>query len=390
MRADLRGAASAVALGAALVSIGYTAFALIRLRAFARRPPPRPARREPITILKPVHGLEFELEQNLRTFCRQDYPEFQVVLGVLDPGDPALAVLRRVASECGDRVTVVAGDGIVRHRNPKIATLAPMLPHARHELLVVADSDMRVGPGYLDAIAAAFDDPQVGAVTCIYRGESAGDGLSSTIGAMAITEQFAPSALVATTLERMTYCFGGTMAVRRAVLDEIGGLDALGTQLADDAALGRFTAEHGHRVALAEYVAATVVDEPGLLTLVAHELRWARTIRSVRPRSYAGLILTYPLPLALVYLALARKRGLALRVVALAAAVRVALHLAAHRVMAAPRRPPLALIPLRDAVSVVVWLCGLGGNEVRWRGRELRIAADGDIAAGARDREGLR
>jgi ceramide glucosyltransferase len=381
MRTDLRGAASIVAAGATLASIGYTAFALYRLRAFARRPPVRPQRSEPITILKPVHGLEFELEANLRTFCRQDYPEFQVVLGVLDPADPALPVLRRVAADCGDHVTVVAGDGVARHRNPKIATLAPMLPHARHELLVIADSDMRVGPDYLDAIAAAFDDPQVGAVTCIYRGEAAGDGLASAVGAMAITEQFAPSALVATTLEPMTYCFGGTMAVRRAILDEIGGLDVLGAQLADDAALGRFTAERGYRVALAEYVAATVVDEPDLRALVAHELRWARTIRSVRPRSYAGIVLTYPLPLAIAYLALARKRGSALGVVALAAAVRIVLHLAAHRVLGAPRRPSLALIPLRDVIGVAVWVLGLRGDDVRWRGRGLRIAPDGEIAA---------
>jgi ceramide glucosyltransferase len=380
MRADLRGAASAIALGAAIASIGYTLFALNRLRAFARRSPARPARREPITILKPMHGLEFELEENLRTFCRQDYPEYQVVLGVLDPDDPALPVLRRVAADCGDHVTVVTGDGVVRHRNPKIATLAPMLPHAQHALLVVADSDMRVGPDYLDAIAASFDDPQVGAATCIYRGEAAGEGLASALGAMAITEQFAPSALVARTLEPMTYCFGGTMAVRRAVLDEIGGLDALGTQLADDAALGRFAAERGHRVALAQYVAATVVDEPDLPALVAHELRWARTIRSVRPRSYAGLILTYPLPLALLYLAPARNRRFALGIVALAAGVRIALHLAAHRVLAAPRRPSLALVPLRDVISVAVWVLGLRGDDVRWRGRELRIAADGDIA----------
>jgi len=380
MRADLRSAASIVAAAAALASVGYTAFALNRLRAFARRPAVHPARREPITILKPVHGLEFELEENLRTFCRQNYPEYQVVLGVLDPGDPALAALRRVAADCGDHVTVVAGDGVVRHRNPKIATLAPMLPQARHELLVIADSDMRVGPDYLDAIAAAFDDRNVGAATCIYRGEAAGDGLASAVGSMAITEQFAPSALVATTLERMTYCFGGTMAVRRNVLDEIGGLDALGAQLADDAALGRFTAEHGYRVALAEYVAATVVDEPDLPALVAHELRWARTIRSVRPRSYAGIVLTYPLPLALAYLALARDRRFALGVVALAAIARVALHLTAHRVLGAPRRPSLALIPLRDGIGVAVWILGLRGVDVRWRGRDLRIAPDGEIA----------
>jgi ceramide glucosyltransferase len=380
MRADARRIAAGAVLGATAVACGFTAFALLRLVAFARRPAARSALRPPITILKPVHGLEAGLEENLRTFCVQDYPEYQVVLGVLDPADPALPVLRRIAASCGARVEVVAGDGIVRHRNPKIATLAPMLPHAAHDLLVIADSDMRVGPDYLDAIAAAFDDPSVGAATCIYRGEPARDNLASTLGGMAITGGFAPSALVATALEPLTYCFGGTMAVRRGVLDEIGGLDALGAQLADDAALGRLTAAHGHRVALAEYVAATAVDEPDLRALVAHELRWCRTIRSVRPRSYAGLVLTYPIPLALLYLALARERRRALLVVAIAKTLRVALHVVAHAVLGAPRRPPLALVPLRDTLSLAIWALGLHGDEVTWRGRDLRIASDGEIS----------
>jgi ceramide glucosyltransferase len=380
MRADARAVAAGAALGATAAACGFTAFALLRLIAFARRPRPRSALRPPITILKPVHGLEAGLEANLRTFCAQDYPKYQVVLGVLDPTDAALPVLRRIAATSRARVDVVAGDGIVRHRNPKIATLAPMLPHAGYDLLVIADSDMRVGPDYLDAIAAAFDDPRVGAATCIYRGEPARNNLASTLGAMSITEQFGPSALVASVLERMTYCFGGTMAVRREILEEIGGLAALGAQIADDAALGRLTVERGHRVALAEYVAATVVDEPNLRALVAHELRWCRTIRSVRPRSYAGLVLTYPLPLALAYLALARDRRRALAVVALAKTLRIALHFCAQIVLAAPRRPPVALVPMRDALGLVVWAMGLRGDDVRWRGRDLRIDAAGEIA----------
>ncbi len=379
MRADARDLAAGAALGATLAAIGFTAFALIRLRAFSRRAPARSRARPAVTILKPVHGLEPGLEDNLRTFCTQDYPQYQVVLGVLDPTDVALPVLQRLAATCGEHVNLVAGDGIVRHRNPKIATLAPMLPHARHDILIVADSDMRVGPDYLEAMAAAFDDPDVGAATCIYRGEPADGGLASTLGAMQITEQFASSVLVATAIEPMTYCFGGTMAVRRSVLDEIGGLDALGAQIADDAALGRLAAEHGHRVALAKYVAATVVDEPDLRALIAHEVRWCRTIRAVRPRSYAGFLLTYPVPLAIAFLALARKRRFGAGIFALAIAVRIAMHVAAHRVLAAPRRPPLALIPLRDLLGLTIFALGAFGNDVRWRGRNLRIDPDGEI-----------
>ena len=260
MRADARDVAAGVALGATVAAIGFTAFALLRLRAFARREPPRSELRPPITLLKPVHGLEPGLEDNLPHVL---HAGLSAVPGrarrARSRPTPALPVLRRIAATCGGRV-----DGRRRRRRrapPQPEDRDPRADAARtraHDLLVIADSDMRVGPDYLDAIAAAFDDPDVGAATCIYRGEPARDNLASLLGAMSITDQFAPSALVATSLEPLTYCFGGTMAVRRAVLDEIGGLDALGSQLADDAALGRLTAARGHRVALAHYVAATL------------------------------------------------------------------------------------------------------------------------------------
>src|ERR1700676_5285530 len=158
VRTDARDVAAAVALSATLASIAYTVLAISRLRAFARRPKAQSVQRPPITILKPVRGVEPGLAENLRSFCTQDYPDFDVVFGVLDPEDPALAIIRGVAAEHPDRTTVVVGDGVAKHRNPKIATLAPMLPHAEHALLAISDSDMRVGPDYLDALAAAFED----------------------------------------------------------------------------------------------------------------------------------------------------------------------------------------------------------------------------------------
>jgi len=374
VRAEARDVAAAVALSATLASIAYAAFAIGRLRAFARRPRPQPARRPAITILKPVRGIEPHLAENLRSFCTQDYPEFEVVFGVLDPADPALPIIRAVAAEHTGRTTAVVGDGVALHRNPKIATLEPMLPHAKHALLAISDSDMRVGPDYLNAVAAAFDDERVGAATCTYRGEPADDGLASRLGAMWIGEQFAPSALVALSVEPLTYCFGATMAVRRDVLDAIGGLRALGAHLADDHALGHLVSEHGLRVAFAPYAVTNTVSEPGLRALFSHELRWARTIRTVRPKSYAGVILTYPLPLALLYAALTRDRGRVLPVVALAALARLAVHHEANRALGTRRPPGALLIPLRDALGVAVWVMGLRGGNVRWRGRLLRTS----------------
>jgi ceramide glucosyltransferase len=384
MRASLRGLADKLALGAVVASVGFAAFALQRLAVFEWRArgttagtngAPRPA----VTIFKPACGEEPGLEENLASFCAQDYPDFDVVFGALDPADAALNVMRRVAARYPERTSVVSGDGVARHRNPKMATLAPMIASARGDIVVIADSDMRVGPDYLDAIVAPFDDPHTGALTCVFHGEPADDRLASALSAMAITEQFMPSALVANAIEPMTYCFGSTMAVRRRVLEAIGGIAALGDRLADDYALGSFVAAHGYRIVLSPYVVTNVVSEPGLRHLIEHELRWARTIRGVRFLSYTGLILTYPLPLALIHLAVARKRIPALALVALAAGLRVALHRRANETFGTRRRPAAWLIPVRDALGVAVWALGLFGREVRWRDAALRVGARGKV-----------
>jgi ceramide glucosyltransferase len=379
MRAELRDAASALTASAALASIGYAAFAMLRLDAFGQRVRARPAapargREQPsISVLKPVHGLEPGLEENLRSFCAQDYGSFEVVFGVHDAGDPALEVVRRVVARNPERTRVVIGDGTVPFRNPKIANVAAMLPGTGGEIVVIADSDMRVGAGYLDALAAAFDDPRVGAVTALYRGEAADRGVASVLGAMWIGEQFAPSVLVANAVEPLAYTFGSTMAVRRAVLEQIGGITALGSTLADDHALGARVVRAGYTVALAPYVVSNTVAERDIAALVEHEVRWARTIRSVRPGSYLGIPLTYPLPLALVHFALARNKRIALAIVALAALARYGIHAGAHAALGTRTVPPASAIVLRDALGVVVWLLGLRRGSVRWRDRVLDL-----------------
>jgi len=384
MRADARGVASALALGAAIASFGYTIFAVTRVLAFARRVDAQrertraashgvsaaeDARLPSTTVLKPVRGVEPGLAGDLASFCAQDYPAFDVVLGTLDPNDPAAGTLHAVASAGGERVRVVAGDGVPRHRNPKMSTLAPMLPFASGEILVIADSDMRVTPDYLRAVAAAFADPAVGAVTCVYRGEPRAPGIAPALGALWISEQFLPSVLVARIVEPMTYCFGGTMAVRRDVFDAIGGVDVLGRHLADDHALGYLVAASGRRVALADYVVSAGVHDATVGGLLRHELRWARTIRSLRPASYAGVAIGFPVPLAVAALCLARDRRIGSVVLAAATLARLALHAAVRRVGGPPL--PAWLIPLRDALGVGVWLGGFIGTTVRWRGAVL-------------------
>ena len=384
MRADLRGVAATAALGATLVGIGYAVFAIARVRAFGRRlreARPTHARRPHVTVLKPVCGREPDLEENLASFCAQDYPEYDVVFGVLGKDDPGLDAIRSVAAAAPDRTTVVVGDGVARLRNPKMANVAPMLAHARGEILAISDGDMRVTPDYLDAISAPFSDPRVGAVTALYRGEPADEGLASALGSMCLTEQFTPSALVANAIEPVRYTFGATMAVRRDVLAAIGGIEALGRHLADDYALGRLVTEAGYLVVVAPCVVVNVVAERDLRALVEHEVRWARTIRGIRPLNYLGIVLTYPLPLALGHLVLARNKRLALAVAALAGLLRLAVHEVAHTALGSPSRPARWLIPLRDILGVAVWALGLRGATVRWRELVLRVADDEPDAA---------
>ncbi len=331
-----------------------------------------------MTILKALHGDEPLLAQKLRSFCDQDYPSYDVVLGARDGDDPALAIARVVAAEFPDRVRVVsANEETPHHANPKIDTLAALDPQAQGDVLVFADSDMRVTPDYLLAIVEPFTDERVGAVTCLYRGVPADDGVASRLGAIANHEHFAPSVLIAERLLGMRFGFGATIAVRRSAFEAIGGLAALGEHLADDAQLCALVARDGTRVVLSDYVVENLVDEPTFGALWSHELRWMRTQRAVQPAGFLGIAITYPIPLALLHLALARKRGNALAVAGAAFALRYALAFAAARAFGA--RPDPWLVPLRDALGLAEWCASFATRDVRWSGDRLQVAGDGSI-----------
>jgi len=376
----VRRLAARVTCALSLASLAYTAFALERTLAFGRRPRRATARAPRVTILKPLRGDEPLLAQKLRSFCDQDYPGYDAVLGARDREDPALAAADAVAAEFPDRVRVVwADERTPHHRNPKIDTLAALVPHARGDILVFADSDMRVTADYLLAIVEPFADEQVGAVTCLYRGAAADGGLASRLGAMANNEQFAPSVLIAEKLLGMRFGFGSTIAVRRALFEQIGGLDALGTQLADDARLCAEVAKRGAQVVLSDYVVENVVAEPSLGALWSHELRWMRTHRALEPAGFLGVALTFPIPLALLHLAFARRRSkaLAVAVAGAAFALRYALAFAAARAFGA--RPDPLLVPLRDALGLAEGGASFVARDVRWAGDRLDVAGDGSI-----------
>lgn len=348
-------------------------WAVRRFRVAA--PPPMPPGRLPgVTVLKPLHGDEALLEPALASICAQDYPRYQVVFGVHGPADPALAVVQRLQARfTGCEITVVV-DATRHGCNGKISNLINMLPAARHDLLVIADSDVHAAPDYLRQVVAALAQPGTGLVTTLYTGLAAAPGLAGSLGASGITHGFLPGALLARDLGRQD-CLGATMALRRETLAAIGGLSVLADHLADDAVLGRKVTALGLAVRLAATVPATTVAETGLGELLRHELRWARTIRALVPWAFLASGLQYKL--AWAGLAMLLSGGATWAVVLFlaiwAASAVVARGIDAALVTGARATPaPLGLLPLRDVLSLAVLVAAFMGREVRWRGQVLR------------------
>ncbi len=329
-----------------------------------------------MSVLKPLYGLEPELEENLATFCEQDYPSYEVFFAVRDPADPAAEIARRVIEAHPSCTASVVTGGGAQLRNPKIANLSAALPSTKGEIIVIADSDMRANREYLRGVAAPFADERVGAVTAIYAARSIGS-LASWLGAMYVNEQFVPSVLVATLLQPLRFAFGATMAVRRSVLTEIGGVTAIGGTIADDYTLGRLVSAHGYRVALAGTIPQTLISETSVRDLLTREIRWARTIRSVRPAGYVGSVVTFPLVFAVFDLLFLPgvMLGAALLIASLTA--RVALDVLAHRMLRVPDQARPWLVPLRELLSLVVWAAGLFGSGALWRRRNLAVTNKG-------------
>ncbi len=371
-------------------SLGYILVAMYCVLTFGNqlsRPPVTPKARPGVTLYKPLCGLEYGMKRNLLSFCRQDYPDFQVVFGVSDANDPAIPTVREVMSECPDVVSELVIDGRPNGNNPKVSNLINMDAAAKHDVLIISDSDMRVEPDYIERIVSGFDSDRVGLVTCLYEGIPA-PGMASQLGAMFINQWFTPSALIATLFGPMKHCFGATMAVRRHVLDEIGGLDAIAGNLADDYTLGRLVREAGYEISLANVAVENIVEEAGLRSLVLHELRWARTIRAVEPTGFLSTFLTDTIPLGLILGCSTLIAGYgwawATAPLALALFFRLLLHFSVKAAFPSRHPVPCWIIPIRDLLSFSVRLLCYTGGTVNWRNSVLSVGKGGKIGRSAR------
>jgi ceramide glucosyltransferase len=373
---DSLGYAGLISVLIAAVAACYLFFALVRTLSFLPRPIQTAGDAPTVSIFKPVRGTNERLYDNLKSYCLQDYPRFQVIFGVCEPSDPALPVIRRLVAEFPDldiKISIGSDDSAC---NPKVATLLPMVAFADFDIWVVADSDTRANRELLTAIVHDFAAQDVGAVTCLYTAD-ARKRIVPRFGAMAINEWFLPSVLVAETIGPLKFCFGATMAIRRKVLDEIGGFQVLADNLADDYMLGQLVHRSGYRVALARALVETEVPDQTLTSLLSLELRWARTIRAVQPAGYLGSFLTYSIPLSLIAVALTSASALSLILLCLVLVLRFGIHFAVRRFVGAHDPAVLWLIPLRDCFGFFIWVAGFARRTVVWRGERYRVENGG-------------
>jgi ceramide glucosyltransferase len=345
----------------------------VRLKAAAYEPPDQaPA----VTILKPLCGDEHQLYECLRSFCDQLYPRFQIVFGVSDGDDPAVEVVSRLQREFPHLDLQIAVDRRQHGSSRKVSNLINMMSLVRHDYLVISDSDVRVLPDYLARVVTPLLDPEVGIVTCPYRGTPR-PGFWSLLGSLFINEWFTPSVLVAAMFGSRSFAFGTTIAMRRQVLASAGGFAAIANQLADDYRLGELTRRMGLRTVLSDVVVETCVDEASFGDLVSHELRWLRTIRAVRPLGYSLLFITFGVPVALVGCLLAGGAWPALAMLVITALARVVLHWTARRRRSSPAH--LLALPLRDGLMLALWAWGFVNRRVHWRDDRYRVTRDGSV-----------
>lgn len=366
----------------ALAAMGtlYWAVATWVLARFLREEKPAAARFEAVTLLKPLHGAEPQLEANLASFLRQTHKgPLQMVCGVQRADDPAAQTVRALqARHPGARIDLVI-DSTRHGANAKIGNLINMMARAEHDIVVVSDSDMAVEPNYLAQVLAALEAPGVGAVTCLYHGR--GDaGFWSRLAAAGPSYQFVVGLVFGKVMGLAEPCMGSTIALRRSTLEAIGGFEAFADVLADDHAMGAAVRAQGLGIAIPPMLLAHASAEENLAQVWRQELRWAATIRAIAPAGYAGSLIGFPLALAMIGCLFHLAPGLCL--VAAAFAVRLFTKRVVDR-HAAASIAPWWLLPPRDAFSLAVFVASYFVRVVDWRGTRLRMEDDGQIVSPA-------
>jgi ceramide glucosyltransferase len=350
----------------------------VAARLFLRATEPAVEEFPPVSVLKPLCGWDDRLEDNLRSFFMLDYPDYEVLFAVHRKDDPAAALVRKVQRQFprGPKVQLVeTGEPTIP--NAKAHSLRHLVTRAKHNILVMADSDVHVPPGLLRSIVAEFCGPQVGIVTCPYRGVP-GQKLWSQLEAIGMNTEFLAGVLMARMFGGMDFALGPTLAAKREVIEALGGFSELGDYLAEDFVIGSRASELGYKVVLSRCIVEHRIGSQCLAVNVRHRLRWARSTRCSRPLGYWGQIFTNPLPLALLlWIAVPKSWPLLVFTAAVRGMAAWATSICILDDTLTKRR--WWLIPLQDVISLFVWIFGFFGNTVEWRGRRYSIFKDGRL-----------
>lgn len=353
-------------------AIVYSVLQIVAAHRYLAVRPPALNSVEAISILKPLAGLDLDLESNLRTFFEQDYERFEILFAVRTQADPAVGVVRQLQKKYSQIPSRLILAGEPPYPNAKVFSLAHMLNAAANDLVVMSDSDVRVTPHLLRTVAAEFQHPHLGVATCPYRAVP-GASFWSRLEATGMNTDFWGSALVARMIEGMRFAVGPTIAARRKVVQAIGGVERLKDYLAEDFVLGKFAAEAGHGVILSSYVIEHHIGNATFSENIAHRLRWNRSTRRSRPAGYIGQLFTMPLPISILVCAFAPRLWPVLPITLLIRA------LAAYTVSAKVLKARInwLLLPIEDVLGFIFWIAGFVGNTISWRGRRYRLYADG-------------
>jgi ceramide glucosyltransferase len=365
---------------AAVFGIGYTVLAGVLIGRFFARPVSAPTSFPPVTIVKPLHGDEWALLANLSSFCQQDYPgPMQFVFGVHDSTDPALQAVEELRRLHPDADITVVADARLYGPNRKISNIINMMPQARHDVLVFADSDVSVAPDYLRNVIGELQKPDVGLVTCAYRGQP-DPGFWPRLSVKATNYQFLPSVVIGLAVGLARPCFGQTIAMRRDTFEKIGGFAPFVRHLAEDHAIGEAVRMIGEKVVIPPFPISHACVESSATQLIAHELRWSRTIRYIDPLGHLGSALIHPLPFALLAVAFSGAAIWAWPLAAVAMCARLTLQLLTDRALRLRSRD-LWLLPLWDIVSFAIFVTSFRSSRVIWRGFSFKVDGDGLLSA---------
>jgi len=333
----------------------------------------------PVTILKPICGLDGDAYENLASFCQQDYPNYQIIFAVQNKEDPGREVVNKITDNFPDLdIQVVVTESIIG-TNLKVSNLANAVTLAKHEILLIADSDIRVGKDYLRRVVQPLQDISVGVVTCLYR--SLAQGWVAILEALGTATEFQAGVLVSKHLEGIKFALGSTIVIRKKVLEAIGGFSVIADYLADDFQLGYLPAQLGYKVILSDYVVEHVLANCTFADSIKRQIRWARGKRFCRPWGYLGLIFTYGTAMSLLFLILTNWSILGWVILGITWMTRLVMAWVVGVIFLKDSltKSFLWLVPLWDIISFGIWCYSFVGNTIEWRGRRLKLTKDGKL-----------